>query len=146
MGERSGDPGAWLRAVAPGSLGKVRVRLSVDMCVDLPVEVEVVSGPMFRECVAFAGLELEDVDGIFGYVGPEMLGISRSLAEDLRAFQRWWEEHGDPLGDASDQELDAMEQEPEWLRWEATGWQLLERLRRELGPRYDVQWLDMSPE
>jgi hypothetical protein len=132
----------WLDGVIAGPSGKVRVHLSEDFLVDLPVEVEEVDGPAFRAAVAFVGLQPEDVDGIFGYVDPEMLGISASLAEDLRDFQRWWEEHSDLDDDEEqdDEEDDVVEEDPAWAQWRATGWQLVERLRVELGPRYEVTW------
>ena len=140
----SEEDACWLDGVTAGPSGRVRVHLSVDAFVGFPVEVEEVDGPAFQAAVAFAGLQPEDVDGIFACVGPEMLGISAFLAEDLKSFQRWWEEHGDPFGsddvDEEDEEDEAVEEDPAWARWRATGWQLVDRLQVELGPRYDVTW------
>jgi hypothetical protein len=136
------DGTRWLDGVSAGPSGKVRVRLSPDDVVDFPVEVEEVSGPAFDAAVSFVGLQPKDVGGIFGYVSPEMLGISTSLAEELRSFQRWWERHSDPFGDdeAENEEDDAVEDDPAWEQWHATGWDLVERLQAELGSRYAVAW------
>jgi hypothetical protein len=132
----------WMDGVIAGPSGKVRVQLSPDDLVDFPVEVEEVDGPAFSAAVAFAGLQPEDVDGIFGYVSPEMLGISTSLAEELRSFQRWWAEQSDQFNDdEDDEEVDiAVENDDAWEQWRATGWDLVDRLQAELGSRYEVSW------
>jgi hypothetical protein len=87
MGAHEGT--RWIDGVIASPSGKVRVQLSPDDLVDFPVEVEEVDEPAYNAAVAFAGLQPEDVDGILGYVSPEMLGISTSLAEEFRSFQRW---------------------------------------------------------
>jgi hypothetical protein len=132
----------WLDGVSAGPSGKVRVRLSPDDLVDLPVEVEEVDGPAFNAAVSFVGLQPREVGGIFAYVSPEMLGISTSLAEELRSFQRWWEQHSDPFDDDEEDNVEdnAVEGDPAWEQWHATGWDLVERLQAELGSRYEVSW------
>lgn len=116
-------PGEWLHDVAPGSSGRVRVHLSPDWLVELPVEVVDAGQP--------------------GYLEAEMLGISDGLARDLVAFQAWWEEHTG-LDDVVEGEIDA---NPDWAAWDREGWDLVVRLQTELGPRYEVVWIGReSPE
>jgi hypothetical protein len=85
----------------------VRVHLSCDHLVDVPIE--------------------SDLDGHLAYVDPENLGLSDALVQDLRAYQRSWEEQADEDGPVGP--------------WPEKGQSedLLGRLRAELGPGYLVR-------
>ena len=115
------QPGQWLRDVRDRSSGPVRVQLSCDFTVGFPVEVF--------------------VDGHPGYVGPEMLGISDGLATDLTEFQRWWEAHSSFDDDLEDEDQESPAEKAEWRRWQEDGASLVERLKTELGPGFEVDWV-----
>lgn len=112
-------PGQWLRDVRDHASGPVQVQLSCDWFVGFPVE-------MF-------------VEGQPAYVGPEMLGLSQALTDDLIAHQRWWEEHASFDDDGERSEGDV--ERAGWRRWGEDGAYLVERLRTELGPGYEVTWV-----
>lgn len=113
--ERPGEPDRWLRDLQAATTGSVRVQLSPEVFVDFPVEVFDHRGP--------------------GYVSAETLGISQPLEVDLTRWLRWWQDRvgfGDEGGE--DEEMDA----DEWRQWNEDGARLLERLKDELGPGFEV--------
>lgn len=111
--------GQWLREVRSETAGKVRVHLSCEHLVTFPVEVFVGGHP--------------------GFVGPDMLGISDSLARDLIDFQTWWQAHTSFSGDEDGSESPA--ERVEWAKWHDSGEILLHRLQQELGEDYEVAWV-----
>jgi hypothetical protein len=113
------QPGQWLREVRSETTKRVRVRLSPDLSVGIPVEVVVNGQP--------------------GYVDGHMLGISASLTRDLEDFQEWWEQHSWD-DDEQDDDDEAAPEDPAWASWRQQGSRLVERLQAELGDDYYVTW------
>ena len=96
----------------------VQVHLSCDHLVDIPIET--------------------DLYGQLGYVDPSDLGLSDALVQDLRDYQRRWEETPeDPTDDDADFDGDQQDEAPRQMDdWTKI---LLQRLSAELGPGYDVR-------
>jgi hypothetical protein len=107
-------PATWIRELPRSTDGRIRVQLSPDFFVDFPVEVFGEHGP--------------------GYVSAEMLGVSDELGSDLPTWQLWFDDHMD-----TGREPMEMGPQPEWDEWESRGEALLQRLRTELGPDFDVR-------
>lgn len=112
-------PGEWLRSLRASSTERVRVQLCAEVLVSFPVAVFVHGSP--------------------GFVGPEMLGISSELENDLVVWLRWWQERVGLGDDDDDDEADDVDEE--WRGWQEEGALLLERLKLELGDDCDVDWV-----
>lgn len=112
--EQRGEPEACIRDLLARTKGPVRVQLSSEVGVEFPVEVFDERGP--------------------GYVGSGTLGLSRELAHGLVLWHRWWEDHVDWCGSEETAGTDE-----EWREWSEEGDRLLERLRQQLGPAFQVQ-------
>lgn len=114
--------GSWLARLHAKPSNKVSVWLSEDYLVEFPIEV--------------------DINGRRGYVGPEDLGLSDALVADLLVFQRDWETM--PSDEEDDEDpaptTELTETQLGWMHWDKTGWRLVDRLRRELGPGGEVGW------
>ena len=108
-----GEPEACIRDLLAGIKGPVRVQLSSEVGVELPVEVFDERGP--------------------GYVGPGTLGLSRELVHGLVPWHRWWEDHVDWCGSE-----EAAGTDEEWREWSEEVDRLLARLREQLGPAFQV--------
>jgi hypothetical protein len=121
MTERPKASGQWLRDLCSKTSGKVRVHLSCEHLVTLPVEVLVGNYPSF--------------------VSSEMLGISDSLASDLTEFQSWWQAHTSFSGDEEEPDMDTQTERVERRQWAQSGKVLLDRLQWELGEDCEVYWI-----
>jgi len=100
----------------------VQVHLSCDHLVDVPIE--------------------SDLYGRFGYIDPADLGLSEALVQELRDYQRRWEETPEvPSDDEDDVDSDAEGEQQAEALGPTDDWTkaLLERLRTELGPGYVVR-------
>lgn len=90
------------------------MQLSPDFLVQFPVEVFGETGP--------------------GYVSAEAIGLSDDLGADLVSWQRWFDDHMDTGREPMELGLRS-----EWDEWSRRGDELLERLKQELGPDFDVR-------
>jgi hypothetical protein len=70
-----------------------------------------------------------------------MLGLSQELGADLMSWLKWWQEHAE----RDDDDADGVEEDAgnvaAWGRWREDGARLLDRLRDELGPGFEVSWV-----
>jgi hypothetical protein len=112
-------PAAWIRELRLSSGQPVKVQLSPDFFVDFPVEVFTETGP--------------------GYVSAQMLGVSDQLGSDLTAWQRWFNDHTDTGSEPME-----LGPQSEWDEWGRQGAGLLDRLKLELGPDFDIRWHFMT--
>jgi hypothetical protein len=97
--------------------GPVLVQLSPEIQVTFPVEI------FFDERGP-------------GYVPAADLGLSVELEEELTTWLHWWQTHVDPGGE----EVIAGTR-GQWRQWNEDGDRLLQRLREELGPGFQVRWV-----
>ncbi len=104
----------WVQELLQEGPDSVRVQLSPDVGVDLPVEVYARTGP--------------------GYVSAQALGLSVGLEGDLLRWQRWYEGHVD-----TSQEPMEQGSADEWADWRHQGDSLVQRLQEELGPGFEVR-------